>query len=736
MKKHTALKFFLVLIILAVIGAGVYFGVFRRDVFKLTCTVSFDAQGATLEKTSITVKKNQTITLPEVEKEGHTFEGWFEGETKWTNETKVTHDVTLKAKWNPIKYKITFMIDGTPHIQEVDFGTVPVCDIAVEKSPTTLKEYVFVKWTPDLQKVSNDATYTALFTEQERKYHIVLSSNFDGGELSGGGDFAYESSITITATEKDGFKFLGWFEKGSETLVTTSKTFEISSITNDKEYEARYKVLYVTASLNIDGKVIDTLTIDYNKPVGKINSSKYGMSAYTIEKLYLEDTFETEIDPETYNLTTPIITLYGKWKYVVDNGFYEYLDKFKNASTSTKMEINSFEELVAWADYVIFNDITNSEYKFIIRYKTFATQTEFTEEIKNAISESAYSLKINVGYTYLSDNKTASIYITKSIRSKEATKDADPSNEYVFAQLDYALLSSSSGRTDDYTFNIENVSKTIEVETSTQLVYALEKGLKPICKSGSKAEIVFTEAKEVLRRICDDSMSDIAKLRAIYEWLIMEVQYDNRAASENEISQSWQEYNAWFAEGVFINKKAVCDGICKAFLIMARIENIACVRVVGNSHAWNKVYVDGNWFGVDATHGNLAVSGQEVLTYTNFLFTDEYKEKAGYTATNYVNLIANTNFNIYEYINFGSTGNEFDLLINNKQEFEKVVLLVKTYSSISSVYTFEIALAKDYNVSISTLFSVAQNKGLNITYAYVERNESSGLKTYIIYVNK
>ncbi|MCI6542391.1 MAG: transglutaminase domain-containing protein, partial [Firmicutes bacterium] len=181
---------------------------------------------------------------------------------------------------------------------------------------------------------------------------------------------------------------------------------------------------------------------------------------------------------------------------------------------------------------------------------------------------------------------------------------------------------------------------------------------------------------------------------------------------------------------------AVCDGICKAFLIMARIENIACVRVVGNSHAWNKVYVDGNWFGVDATHGNLAVSEKEVLTYTNFLFTDDYKEKSGYTATNYTNLIANTNFNIYEYISFGLAGNEFDLLINNQLEFEKVVLLVKTYSSVSDVYTFEIALAKDYNVSISTLFSVARSNGLNIDNTYVERNESSGLKTYIIYVKK
>ena len=79
--------------------------------------------------------------------------------------------------------------------------------------------------------------------------------------------------------------------------------------------------------------------------------------------------------------------------------------------------------------------------------------------------------------------------------------------------------------------------------------------------------------------------------------------------------------------GVFDHKIAVCEGFAKAFLIMARLENIPTIYVTGNGHAWNKVYVNGNWFVLDATHGNTLVSSfidsKEILTYKNFLITDQ-----------------------------------------------------------------------------------------------------------------
>ena len=45
----------------------------------------------------------------------------------------------------------------------------------------------------------------------------------------------------------------------------------------------------------------------------------------------------------------------------VDNGFYPYLTKFNNARQSTPLQINSHEELIAWVEYVEFNNITSKQ---------------------------------------------------------------------------------------------------------------------------------------------------------------------------------------------------------------------------------------------------------------------------------------------------------------------------------------------------------------------------------------
>ena len=78
----------------------------------------------------------------------------------------------------------------------------------------------------------------------------------------------------------------------------------------------------------------------------------------------------------------------------------------------------------------------------------------------------------------------------------------------------------------------------------------------------------YNKAKAVLREICDDDMSQIEKARAIYEYLIINVEYDNYAAEA--VGSSWPYYDAWYAEGALLEGRAVCDGIAKAYLILAK----------------------------------------------------------------------------------------------------------------------------------------------------------------------
>ena len=86
----------------------------------------------------------------------------------------------------------------------------------------------------------------------------------------------------------------------------------------------------------------------------------------------------------------------------------------------------------------------------------------------------------------------------------------DSAKQQVNPQEDYALaLIDPNSRSDDFDdFKINNVTQTLEVEHSWQLVYCLEQGFKPICKPNSGAEQIYNKAKSILRDICIISPQD------------------------------------------------------------------------------------------------------------------------------------------------------------------------------------------------------------------------------------
>ena len=79
----------------------------------------------------------------------------------------------------------------------------------------------------------------------------------------------------------------------------------------------------------------------------------------------------------------------------------------------------------------------------------------------------------------------------------------------------------------DHQFKIEDSIYTYEVTTSEQLHYVLERGVNPICVPNSSADIIYQEIKKVLNSIITDEMTDLEKVTAIHDYLVMNVTYDN-----------------------------------------------------------------------------------------------------------------------------------------------------------------------------------------------------------------
>jgi hypothetical protein len=188
----------------------------------------------------------------------------------------------------------------------------------------------------------------------------------------------------------------------------------------------------------------------------------------------------------------------------------------------------------------------------------------------------------------------------------------------------------------------------VTVTNSEQLYYAAQSGYKPVPESGSEAAAVYDYASDVLKQIVSDGMTEVEKAHAIYDWIMWRVEYDHAVLSVSKL-ESAVKYKAYYLEGVFNSSRpyAVCDGISKAYALMANMENLECIRVAGIAgaendvakwagHAWNKIKINGEWYVVDATWGDELIqfkgkaksySYYEMPFHRFFLLTDFEAER-------------------------------------------------------------------------------------------------------------
>ena len=291
----------------------------------------------------------------------------------------------------------------------------------------------------------------------------------------------------------------------------------------------------------------------------------------------------------------------------------------------------------------------------------------------------------------------------------EPSKATDSDTPYVQRASASYLPITPSRATDFDAFKINGSAVSYPVSTSEQLYYALECRVKPLPVAGSAAERIYEKIKTVLRDIITDEMNDFEKTRAIYDYLIMNVIYDGELyellTGSTELDST--DYNGFYLEGVFDDGVAVCDGISKAFTAMANIEGIPCVQVSGRQtlnpmgvgHAWNKIYLDGSWYIVDATSGGTVVNGEyEVHSLCFFLITDAEMEKK-YIGENHTELECNSEYDPFKSHFFTYLGTEYDLYIESQSELDILMRYFSSFDADGITVQFKIADSFDIGES-------------------------------------
>lgn len=129
------------------------------------------------------------------------------------------------------------------------------------------------------------------------------------------------------------------------------------------------------------------------------------------------------------------------------------------------------------------------------------------------------------------------------------------------------------------------------------------------------------EIYDIAESITNDQMSEREKVKAVHDWLCINVDYDT-----DEYPDGKKPTRSYYVEGVMHYGKAVCNGYMLAFEAFMDVLGIENQNVVGwsetSGHGWNKVKVDGVWYEIDVTWDDLGLYGQG-YRYKYFLISEE-----------------------------------------------------------------------------------------------------------------
>ena len=181
-------------------------------------TVTFDTKGtAAIEDLTVTYLEHYSLPTPRWE--GHTFSGWFDGNTQYASGIwEHPNDVRLVAKWDVLTYEITYTVTDEC-VSNPNPNTYTYDDEITLVAPT-MTGFTFLGWTyvgqnvPQLSvTIPKGSTGNKHFTAhwERKRYTIRLDTN--GGEPLEDYTVEYASPVNLPNPVKAGYFFAGWYDE-------------------------------------------------------------------------------------------------------------------------------------------------------------------------------------------------------------------------------------------------------------------------------------------------------------------------------------------------------------------------------------------------------------------------------------------------------------------------------------------------------------------------------------------
>ncbi len=232
--------------------------------------VNYDILYEGLNGTENTNKEKYTVNdeafnLAELKRDGYTFDGWYlDGEKVTFVNTQLCRDLTIEARWTPIKYSIEYN-----DVYDVDVSSFP-SEYTIETEtfalPTSLgvKGMAFAGWTyknNNITEVEKGSVGNLTLVANWRyiEYNITYEG-LSGATNSNKNKYTIaDGEIKLSDVVREGYDFVGWYL--NDTKISAVDTELVTDLTVEARWTpTTYRIEYIN-TFNAD---ISSLPVEYN----------------------------------------------------------------------------------------------------------------------------------------------------------------------------------------------------------------------------------------------------------------------------------------------------------------------------------------------------------------------------------------------------------------------------------------------------------------------------------------
>ena len=197
---------------------------YLRDTYNVNTTVNVAERGTVTGGGIYAYGKEVTLTA--IDNPGYVFMGWFDGEFTVCSDAEFTFkaegDVSYTAKWTEdtnTLYTVEYYLENAyksgfdQPIVQVLAGTTNAAVTAEQKE---FEHFTFFDTAENVLSGNIDANGNLVLKVYYTRdtYDVAVSvSEPERGTVEGAGNYIYGEQVTLTATDKRGYTFLGWFDE-------------------------------------------------------------------------------------------------------------------------------------------------------------------------------------------------------------------------------------------------------------------------------------------------------------------------------------------------------------------------------------------------------------------------------------------------------------------------------------------------------------------------------------------